>query len=319
MSHKSNSGSAVGPGGECEQPVSRGEIEAIYAECSNWGRWGPDDELGTLNLITPEKVRSALTVPRRGISVSIGRDVAVVASTSNPVVALHIPRPSHKAGEDAVTYTDDLISHNHGPQTHLDPTGHVAHKGRVFPGVDVKRAVDDHGQLVFGSTHARRSGIVTRAVLLDVPRALHLPYVQPDRAITAGNLEAAEALSGLKVAAGDVVMIRTGLNQYRQATGRLSLSPRTGLGPDCLRWMRSKDVAAVCNECPERLPISPSIGPYWHIGGLVYLGLTFIESVDLTELSSIAAQENIYEFLFMVAPLRVVHATGSLVNPIVIY
>jgi hypothetical protein len=290
------------------------EILTIYSECSNWGRWGPDDELGTLNFITPAKVAQAAGLVSDGRLVSIGKDISTEKSGQNPRPAVHTV---HYEGPGAHSVTCALSTHNHGPQTHMDPTSHVIHNGMVYPGKKAGEVVTDQG-LAFGSIYARRGGIMTRAVLLDIPRARGVDYLDPSDVITAADLTEAERLAGVEVTSGDAILVRAGIEEYLSASGQQELSPRTGLGPDCIRWIHDKEVALVCNECPERLPsICPEIGIVWHVGGLVYLGLTFVESVRLAELTEIAHERRRYDFMLVVAPQRFPYGTGNLVNPLV--
>jgi hypothetical protein len=294
------------------------EVEAIFSECSNWGRWGADDELGTLNFITSEKVIEAASQVQKGLLVSIGKDLSTQKSGQNPKPVVHTVHAAHSAGGNANTVACDIAVHNHGPQTHMDPTGHCVHKGMVYPGKSAEVTVGPDG-LHFGSIHARRGGIMTRGVLLDVPGVRGVDYLEPADAISADDLAKAEAFAGMAVSSGDAIMVRSGLAQYLAASGQDAASPRTGLAPDAIRWVHDKEVSVVCNECPERLPISPEVGAYWHIGGLVYLGLTFVESVDLSEVARICRNEQRYSFMFVVSPLRIPNGTGTLVNPLVAF
>jgi len=292
------------------------EIVEIFEKVSNWGRWGPDDELGTLNLITPQKRRQAAALVRSGRLLSVGKDLSTVASPMNPRPIVHT---MHDGGPDPHGASDELLTHNHGPQTHMDPTSHMFFRGRVYPGKRVSEVLHADG-LSFGSVYAKREGILTRGVLLDVPGARGVDYLEPEDMITADDLAAAERLSGVAVEPGDAIFIRAGLGAYQAATGNLEIKQRTGLGPDCALWIRAKDAAVVCNDCPEKLPsICPEIGLIWHIAGLVFLGVTFVESPDLERLRRACAEEGRSEFMFVVAPQRFPRGTGNLVNPLVAF
>jgi len=293
-------------------------IESIYEQVSNWGRWGPDDELGALNFITQEKVREASSLVRKGRLISIGRDLSTEKSPLNPKpIVLKIADSTF--GPHSHGASCDLTTHNHGPQTHVDPTSHVFHKGKVYPGKNWEDVITREG-LTFGSMYAKREGIVTRGVLLDIPRARGVDYLDPSDTITAEDLAEAERISGVEVTSGDAICIRAGFAAYQKATGIYEIKPRTGLGPDCAVWIHDKEVAVVSNECPEKLPsICPEVGLVWHIAGLVYLAVTFVESPDLDKLKQVCEEEGTNEFMFIVAPQRIPGGTGNLVNPLVCF
>lgn len=292
------------------------EIEETFRQVSNWGRWGVDDEKGTLNLITPEKVRAAIGTVRRGRALSIGRDLSPVASGMNP-------RPmilrADDRGPNAHGHVDEMTVFNHGPQTHLDPVSHEFYQGHVYGGRKVADTVTQEG-LNFGSVYGQRDGIVTRGVFLDVAGAQGLPYIDQTILITAQDLARAEESAGVTVEAGDAIFVRAGLAAYQRATNTYQVSPRAGLGPDCALWIHDRDVAVVSNDCTEKLPsICPEVGLTWHVAGLVFMGLAFLDSPDMEALAEACRQERRNEFLLFAAPLRAPGASGSLVNPIVVF
>jgi kynurenine formamidase len=288
-----------------------------FEQVSNWGRWGPNDEMGTLNFITPAKIHEAANLVRSGRVVSIAHDLSVVASAKNAVPIKHTMVSKGGVAHGAF---DELTIYSHGLfQTHLDAVAHIFHQGKAYNGRSASDILGKDG-LAFGSIHAQRGGIVTRGVLLDVARSREVDWLQPEESVSARDLEAAERLSGVTVTTGDAVFIRIGLGRREATAGPEDPSIRAGIGPDCPAWLHEREVALVGSDCPEKLPTDyPDIGLVWHIAALVYMGLSLIDSAALEPLAQACAEEKHNDFLFTVAPLPFPRGTGSAVNPLCIF
>jgi kynurenine formamidase len=299
------------------RPVTtRAEALEVFARCSNAGRWGADDERGTLNLITPEKRRAAARLVVEGVPVSLGADVDTEPRALTPHPARHTV-----GFERDLPYAlqDTLWLEVHGPGTHLDALGHVYLDGVGYNGRRQDEVVTAAG-LVANDVRALREGIFTRGVLLDVAAAAGEPWLAPERFVTPADLEAAEALAGVRVEPGDAVVVHTGLERRAGDGHRDDLGTRAGLDLDAVVWLRDRDVAVFSGDCVERLPGGDAVLELpLHQIGIVAAGLVLLEWVALTDLLAACARHGRAEFLLTAAPLRIPRASGSPVNPVALF
>ena len=299
-------------------------IEALFGEVSNWNRWGPQDERGTLNHLTPAEARAAAALVRSGRTVSLARDFPVHPGPENPWPAQHhmviagddpcIP------GVDGLEVSTDYIGIAfHGmASSHLDALCHVFQGGKMYnghPATDVK------------STGARRNTVMTlkdgvagRGVLLDVPRALGRPFMDPAQLTTVTDLERTESAQNLRVGKGDILVVRLGRDARRETIVDQDVP---GLDPEVARWLHEREVAILGGDGVHD-PIPPGqIAPGWpmpiHMIGLVAMGLHLLDNLDLEPVARACAEEGRWEFLLTLAPLRIPGGTGSPLNPIALF
>lgn len=278
---------------------------------SNWGRWGKDDEIGTLNLITPAKRKQAAALVKEGVSVSLAVDANTVKGidNANPYdVVMLTP------GSDRVSVAHHGVAH-----THLDSLAHHFD----FAGAGYNGYKPDE-PLVMKQGHAKNSiynlknGVFTRGILLDLPRVKGLPYLEPGTPIYIEDLEAAEKMAGVKVQPGDALFIRTGVWPYRAKFGpyaRGRNGKAAGLHESVIPWLKQRDIALLSMDQP--IAVSPSEIPgAVHDFSMVALGIHLIDNSDPEAVAAKAAASKRWEFLLTVAPLPIRGATGSAVNPI---
>lgn len=300
-----------------EASLTEDEVWDLVSSCSNSGRWGSDDELGTLNLITAQARRRAAGLVAEGLSVSLGKDIDVRQSAVNPRPAWHV---MHHESERPYASADSLHLQVHGfASTHVDALSHMFLDGVGYNGRRQADVVGNDGVRA-GGVGAMRSGIVGRGVLLDVAAAAGRPWLRPGDFIGPDLLDAAEVLAGVAVEAGDVVVVHTGLEAREAAEGPEDPGYRAGLDAACLPWLRGRDVAVYTGDCIEAMP-----QPYLRVPmplhqiGLAVMGLVLLDCPTLTELVATCALLGRREFLFVAAPLRVPGGTGSPVNPVAIF
>ncbi len=292
-------------------------VLAFHKTLSNWGRFGPRDQLGTLNLITPEKRASAARLVRTGRTVSASRPLPTQPSLENPNPVAH-----HMTGTATEGWGGDYFAiASHGFATsHIDALCHIFHEGRLYNGYAIE-TVTAHGALELG-IHELRDGIVSRGVLLDVPRARGVPYLENSEPIFPEDLERAERDANLRVEPGDILLVRTGRWALREARGpwdpRLSLA---GLDASCLPWLHERGVAAlgsdgVSDVVPSRVD---GVGMPIHTVAIVALGLHLIDNLELEPLAKACVSEGRWEFLLTLAPLVLFRGTASPVNPIALF
>jgi kynurenine formamidase len=297
--------------------MTEDELTELFERCSNHGRWGPDDELGTLNYITDEKRRAAAALVRTGRAVSIGRDMSTVADRVNTDPVRHRMLYDQDPPTSAL---DSIELSTHGfALTHLDAVSHVFWQGQAYNG---KRAADvlSPAGLRSGSVYAQRDGIITRGVLLDIAAARGVPYLAAEETVTARDLTAAEEHAGVRVESGDAVFVHIGLERREADQGTENPGARAGLDGGCLPWLHEREVAVYSGDCVERIPYPSEAVPLpLHQIGLVAMGLVLLDCPRLAELVAACADTGRHEFLLTVAPLRLPGATGSPVNPLCVF
>ncbi|WP_406636606.1 cyclase family protein [Amycolatopsis sp. WGS_07] len=284
---------------------------------SNWGRWGADDELGTLNLITDEVRERASREVRTGRSVSLAVPIQPSPVLSGPFP----PRTAEESpvqqlmlytGNPALAYADAMtVTNHHVLSTHLDALAHIPQDGQVYPGRPASESVT-MGGVVHGSTTAFADGIVTRGVLLDFGANGPVPA---DHTITARDLTAAEERFGVHVESGDALVARFGWVRARYRG-----NPMPGMTVDAARWMHDRGVSLYAGDLSDAYPpAQPGIPPAMHGVALPRLGMPLIDAVDADELAAVCAELGRYSFLLVAAPPRIHGLTGVPVNPVAIF
>ena len=298
--------------------MTEDEVVALFSECSNAGRWGESDEQGTLNLITPEKRISAISLVKSGEAYSLSVDLNKVSSPKNPHPLVHT---MHYLGFSApMSAVDSVALEIHGLEaTHLDAIAHVNFDGEVYNGKKAAEAFTSDG-LSFGSILAMKRGIVTRGVLLDVAGARQLEWLEASEGVTPDDLEEAEKRSGCRVEPGDAIFVRVGLARREAAKGVGDPLVRAGLVPESVRWLHQRGVAVFSGDCGEQMPSPfPRVPLPLHQIGLVAMGLTILDNPDVETLDAAARRHGRNEFLLVCSPLRIPGGTGSPANPLAIF
>jgi len=294
---------------------NRADFERSMTELSNWGRWGKDDQLGALNLITPAKRRQALTLVREGVSVSLAREVEKTAAVDNGSPFQHVVdragtnNPGFSAAD---TYR---VSYHGMAHTHIDSLCHMFHQGRMYNGFS-QTEVTSAGAQKLGIQNVK-NGILSRGVLIDIPVLKGVEFLEPGTPIYPEDLDAWEQKSGVKVSAGDVVFIRTGRWARRASLGPWG-GKFAGLHGSCVRWLKQRDVAVLGSDAAS--DVLPSgveeVAMPVHQLSLIAMGTWILDNCDLEAVSAAAKQRSRWEFLIVVAPLVVPGGTGSPVNPV---
>src|SRR3989441_8388269 len=191
--------------------VTRADIERWKKDLSNWGRWGKDDQIGALNLITPAKRKQAATLVKEGFSVSLASDADTVKAVDN---ANPYEVTMNGIGSDRIAVNYHGIAH-----THLDSLAHINADGVFYNGYTPDAATVTKQGHARNSIHNLKSGILTRGVLIDIPRLKGMPYLDPGTPIYVSDLEAWEKQARVTVSAGDALFVRTGVWARRKAEG----------------------------------------------------------------------------------------------------
>ncbi len=299
--------------------VSTSEFNGWMEEISNWGRWGEDDQLGTLNLITNAKRRDAAGLVRDGVSVSMARELNTTRDVVNANPFEHALAVSAFGGHEVAGDVYSVQYHGFA-HSHIDGLPHFAHEGRMYNGFSVSGLKADGAERL--GVHNMQRGIVTRGVLIDMPWHQGIEYLEPGTAITVQDLEAWEARTGVRVGSGDVLLIRTGRWEAVRQLGQWNFVERAaGSHASVARWLKARDVAVIGSDgVSDVMPsnVEGLVNPL-HELVIVGLGMPILDNLDLDALAREAQQRGRWEFLFVGAPLRVRGGTGSPLNPLAVF
>jgi kynurenine formamidase len=293
--------------------MSKADFERSMKELSNWGRWGKDDLLGTLNLITPAKRKEAVALVKEGFAVSLAHNVLKDKAEDNgsPFVQTIQPR----VGDyllDAYS-----VSYHGYAHTHMDALGHDSYQGKTFNGFSIDEATKSG--VAKPSIIGVKTGIMTRGILMDIPKLKGVEYLEPGTPIYPEDLDAWEKQAGVKVSPGDVVLIRTGRWSLRAAKGSWNVGQKSaGLHASCAKWLHDRGVAVLGSDAASDVLPSQVEGVVQPIHQLVLvaIGIHIFDNCDLEDLSKEAGKRKRWEFLVTAAPLAVPGGTGSPLNPI---
>ena len=304
---------ARAPQGPAPSKVTPQQFEQWKKDLNNWGRWGKDDEVGTMNLITPAKRKQAAALVKEGFSVSLASDADTVQAVDNPQPYEH---QMLALGSDRIGVAFHGIAH-----THLDSLAHINYDGVFYngykPNPEQVKTANGHAK---NSIHNLKNGIFTRGILIDIPRMKGVQYLEPGTPIYVEDLEAWLKKVGLKIQPGDAVFVRAGVWARRNQSGpylrgRSPGGKDAGLDPSVIPWLKKQDIAILASDHPQY--VSPSDLPgAVHDFALVSLGIHLMDNCDLEALSEAAAARKRWEFLLTAAPLPIKGGTGSPLNPI---
>ncbi len=296
------------------------EVLAYFDTLSNWGRWGPDDQLGTLNLVTPAKRIAAAQLVRVGSTVSCAWDIGGEPPVSGAARRFMLATGEARTQERSSGAGDYLGVAYHGyTVTHVDGLSHMFWDGHMYNGKPAELV-----GATFGATHhaitALSSGVMTRGVLLDVAATRGVDWLEPGAPVFPEDLEEAEGSTGVRVEEGDVLLMRTGYGRKvkEQGPDDVAVVGRAGWHASCLPWFHERGVVALaCDTAQDAHPSGyEALRSPIHSVGIVAMGLWLIDNCDLERLASTCSDLGRWEFLFTLAALRWVGATGSPANPL---
>jgi len=302
-------------------------VRALARKVSNWGRWGKDDERGTVNFITSEVVRRAAACVKRGhvfsLGLAFGADGPQIGQGGrlNPIHLMSATAGAVGTDADGFRYADDVIIMPLQCATQWDSLAHVHYGGQLYNGFPAatitsagaaRNAIDKVG-----------NGIVSRGVLLDLARVAGIDRLPPGRVITPDDLENAERAQSVRAERGDVLLIRTGhLGVFKKDGDRVGyMRQMPGLGIDCVPWLHAREIAALATDtnAVEVIPFEDPATPLpVHLLCIRDMGLTLGEMFDLDELAADCATDGIWEFFFSAPPLKVTGGVGSPLNPLAV-
>jgi kynurenine formamidase len=308
-------------------------VRDMAARCSNWGKWGPADERGTLNYIGPEAIVKAAGLVKRGAVFSL----AVPFDSKGPQTNNHPRRfnPIHRmmlTGGDfssgavklpgGVGFSDDMIIMPTHCGTQWDALSHCFVDGKMYNGYDANE-ISSQGARKLG-IEKMANGVVARGVLVDLPRLKNVPWLEPSYGITIADLEAALQAERVAVRSGDALLVRSGhmaMCRARGSWGDYAGGPAPGLAFEAAEWVHRHELAAVATDTwgmevqPSQVP--GALHPLHQIF-LPFMGLVVGEIFDLETLAADCVADGVYEFFFVAPPLPITGGVGSPINPLAI-
>ena len=293
------------------------------AEFKNWGRWGPDDQLGASNLITAAKVQNAAKLVNAGIVVSLAHAVPQTVKADVGESGL-FRRTTNRIGPTGTSDTYQ-VSYHGLTVAHIDALCHFFFEGQMYNGYSVADSITPEAGCTKGDIMAWRNGIVTRAVLYDIPQLKGVEWVEPGTPITRADLEAWEKKAGVKAGPGDLALLYIGRWKRRAAEGPWR-DTVAGFYADTIPWIKERDVAFLGHDfnidwnprpgwgAEEGIPSNPI-----HQAALNWMGVGIVECLDLERAVETARRLGRYEFMVTFAPLPVEGGTGSPLNPLAVF
>lgn len=292
---------------------TQADLDRQIEKLSNWGRWGDEDQRGTLNLLTPRKRIEAAALVKTGESVSLSRVMRNAVPPRESDSFTHSMVSVGKGSTGPWSMDRYSIAYHGGTYTHMDSLCHLFYKDKMFNGYS-RDEVDTNGAGKLGITIARQ-GIVTRGVLIDVPRLRGTRFLEPGTAIYQADFEHWQEQTGLTIGAGDVVFVRTGkwLAAARGPGGNLA-----GLHASSVAWLKQRDIAMFGSDAAGDVIPSQVNGVAFpvHVLLLHAMGTPMFDNCDLDGLAEKAAELGRWEFMLTASPLVVERGTGSPLNPI---
>lgn len=311
--------------GEPDEHVELEESELLdlFDALSNWGRWGNDDQRGTLNLLSHEKTLAAIGLVRSGEVVGCARPLAPRAASMPALAMLHMMTSSGEAAPEKGmgSGTDWIGLGLHGfEHTHVDAHSHVFWDGKMYNGRPASLCSTERGALA-GGIEPLFSGAASRGVLVDAPSLRGKEWLGPSEALLPAELDRWFDSIGLEPEPGDFLFVRNGRDRWEAARELVSTQSLPGMDASCLTWLHEKGIAVLISDViHDRLPSGFEQVPFpIHCVGIVAMGLWLVDNAELGSLAETCRELGRFEFLATLTPIPIRRATGSLVNPLALF
>jgi kynurenine formamidase len=310
--------------GNSERPpaLDAAAFTALYQRLRRATPWGPDDRRGALNYITPARVLAAAGEVRQGRTVTLEAPIETQPAPDNPEPARDdMTGTGDQADPAGLSFAMDRLTMNvHGnADSHIDALCHVMYRARLYNDVPADTVTSAGADEL--SIELARNGIVGRGVLLDIPRLHGIPWLEPGDHVTADDLTQAEKAQGVRVGEGDLLFVRVGHRERRNAMGPWdSAASRAGMHPAAMEFVAERKVAALGSDSNNDTAPSAAEGVDFpvHVLALNAMGLHLLDWLQFDDLVPLCAETGRWSFLCVIAPLRLVRGTGSPVNPVAI-
>lgn len=295
-------------------PRNAAEFDELFQRIKNWGRWGQDDQLGSANLVTVAKRKQAVGLVKNGVTVSLAHNPLTERAEDNSNPFEHTMLRGFSMDRYAVSY--------HGyAHSHIDALCHILYKDQTYNGYARADVNTEKGCTKLGIDNLK-NGIVTRGILIDIPRLKGVEYLEPGTAVYVEDLEAWEKKAGVKISSGDAILLRTGRWARRAKVGPWNLGQNAaGLHASVAPWIKARGVAFAGSD--DALDVTPSmvegVTLPIHTLFITALGINLLDNQDLEALGETAARLNRWEFMLTINPVPVTGGTGFPLNAIAMF
>jgi kynurenine formamidase len=311
-------------------PVNRAAIMEAAKTLSNWGRWGKDDQIGTLNHVTPQDIIDAGKLIKKGKVFALGLSLkepiqsGLFGGRWNPIHTMLATGTDAAAGNQDVPfpylrYADDAINMPCQASTQWDALCHIFLDDKMYNGFDAK-LVDARGAKKLGIEHVRDK-MIGRGVLLDIARWKGVDYLEDGYAVSNADLDACAKAQGVTIKKADFVLVRTGQQERclkaKDWSGYAG-GNAPGLAFETCYWIHEKNLAAICLDtwgCEVRPNETKDANQPWHWVVIPAMGLSMGEIFYMKDLAEDCAKDKVYEFFFSAPPLHLPGGAGSPINP----
>jgi kynurenine formamidase len=305
----------LGPGAAAARyPRTAQEFDELFQKVKNWGRWGANDQLGAANLITDAKRKEAIALAKNGIVVGLAHPPIKEVAPDNPNPFNH----TMNRGWSTDTYS---VSYHGYAHSHIDALCHILYKDQTYNGHARADVLTEKGCTQL-SVENLRNGVVTRGVLIDIPRLKKLPWLEPGTPVFVEDIEAWEKQAKVKIGPGDAIFLRTGRWARREKLGPWNVARNeAGYHASVAPWLKERGVSFIGSD--DAQDVTPSlvegINLPVHTLAITALGIDILDNQDLEAVAETAARLNRWEFLLTVAPVPVTGGTGFPANALAIF
>jgi kynurenine formamidase len=295
-------------------PRNAAEFDDLFQQVKNWGRWGATDQLGSANLVTDAKRRQAASLVKLGLTVSLAHNPLTEQADDNASPFEH----TMNRGFTTDTYR---VSYHGYAHSHIDALCHILYKDQTYNGYARAEVNTEKGCAKLGIDNLKQ-GVITRGILLDIPRLKGVPHLEPGTAVYQEDVEAWERKAGVKVSAGDAILLRTGRWARRGALGPWPVGRQAaGFHASIATWLKARGVAFVGSDAASEVSPSMVEGVTLPVHTLIItaLGINILDNQDLERLAETAARLGRWEFQLTINPLPVTGGTGSPLNTLAVF
>jgi kynurenine formamidase len=296
------------------EPRNAEEYDALFHEIKNWGRWGPDDQLGAANLVTDATRKRAVALARTGLTVSLAHNPLTEKSEDNALPFEH----TMNKGFTTDTYR---VSYHGYAHSHIDALCHILYKDQTYNGYARAEVNTEKGCTKLGIENLKQ-GMVVRGILIDIPRLKGVPYLEPGTAVYPEDVEAWEKKAGVRVGSGDAILLRTGRWARRAKVGSWPVGREAaGFHPSIARWLKTRGAAFVGSDAASEVAPTMVEGVNLAVHTLLItaLGIHILDNQDLETLGDTAARLKRWEFMLTINPVPVTGGTGSPLNTMAVF
>jgi kynurenine formamidase len=306
-------GAVAAPARQADQsraPRNLAEFDVMFQQIKNWGRWGPDDQLGSANLVTDAKRKQAVSLAKSGLSVSLSHNLLTDKADDN---SSPFEQTMLGSGNNMDNYR---VSYHGYAHSHIDALCHILYKEQTYNGYATAVVNTPKGCAKLGIDNLKQ-GVITRGILIDIPLLKGVPYLEPGTAVYIEDIEAWEKKAGVKIGPGDAILLRTGRWARRDKAGPWNVGRNAaGFHASVAPWIKARGVAFVGSDAAEDVVPSMVEGIALPVHTLLItgLGINLLDNQDLEHVATTAAKLRRWEFMLTIAPLVVTGGTGSPAN-----